>query len=199
MPRDAAVISAFDRYRDADAAVKTLTGAGFSMRDLGIIGREYHTELAAAGFHSANGRIRLWGARGAFAGGLGALILGALFTPTSILGSVVVLGYAAAVFVCVIEGAAAIGGLSMMGAMSYSFLERKNGGLHYDRVTKAEGFLVVVRGNAAETARAKAIVAATRFERREFPDLMPAQVSDVPLLPPYVGAPGLSDALLAAH
>ncbi len=160
MASNAAIISTFERYPDADAAVKTLTDAGFPLRNLGIIGNGYHTEFRSAGWRKAGDRIKLWSMRGALSGAAAAVVLGAVFTPTSVSGSVFVLGYIAAVIVCAIEGAAAIGGLSLAGAIACNAIEQKTGAIHYDRVTKADGFQVIARGTAEQTDRGKAIVAA---------------------------------------
>jgi hypothetical protein len=165
MDGNAAIVSVFNRYRDADAAVKTLTGAGFPIRDIGIIGDEYHTEFAAADAFNGNGRVESWGVRGAVAGALGALMLDALIMSTTTSGGAPVYAYLVAVGVYVIEGAVALGCLGMMAAAICNFAERRSGAVHYDRRTVADGFLVILRATGEQTVRAKRILSAMSFER----------------------------------
>jgi hypothetical protein len=160
MPDNAAIVSVFDRYRDADAAVKTLSGAGFPMRDLGIIGSRHHTEFAAAAPQDTMKRTKRWAARAAFAGALAALMLGLFSTPAAASGSIPLLGYLAALAVYGIEGAVVLGGLGIAGALLLSFLARNSGAIGHGRVTRADGYLVIVRGSEEQTARARTIVGA---------------------------------------
>jgi len=159
MRGEASIISNFDCYPDADAAVTKLTSAGYSLRDLGIIGEEYHTEPGPAAWFAVGERIKRWSVCGAIAGGASALVLGAIFTPTSISGNVFLLGYMAAVLVCIIEGAAAAGGLGLAGALVCNSLEQRSGGIRSRHVTKADSYLLVARGTAEQAERARALIA----------------------------------------
>jgi hypothetical protein len=158
MQNNAAIISTYDRYPDADAAVKTLTGAGFALRNLGIIGDGHHTEYRLAGWREAGDRIKLWSLGGVLCGGVGGLFLGAIFTPTT--GDDFMLNYFAAVTVCIIEAATALGGLGLIAAIACNAIGRKNGNFRYERVTKANSYVVIARGTRDQTDRGKAIVAA---------------------------------------
>jgi hypothetical protein len=157
---NAEIISNFERYQDADAAVAALTGAGFPLRNLGIVADGFHTEFEPAVWRKGSDRTRLWSTRGALAGAAGAFILGALFTPASAWGAISVLAYLAAIIVWVIEGVAAGAGLGLAGALACNFLERKTGAIHYKRVTKVDSFQVIARGTAEQTDYGKKIVAA---------------------------------------
>jgi len=55
-----------------------------------------------------------------------------------------------------------VGGLSAIGAGLYSIGIPKNSILEYETAIKADKFLLVVHGTAAETAKAKDILDATR-------------------------------------
>jgi hypothetical protein len=157
MRGDATIISNFTRYPDADAAVTRLTGAGFPLKDLGIIGDGHYAEYEP---HREFGeRVKLWSMRGTRIGGAGALVLGALFTPASLSGNDFVLSYIAAVLVCVLEGAAAAGCLGLAGALVCNSLERKAGGSGRRSVTRADSYILVARGTPEQTARARALIA----------------------------------------
>ena len=73
----------------------------------------------------------------------------------------VVLGYLAAVIVAGVENAVVLGGLSALGAALYSIGVPKNSVLQYETDLKADDFLVMAHGSAAEVARAKAILGTT--------------------------------------
>jgi len=157
MRADATIISNFARYPDADAAVTRLTGAGFPLRDLGIIGDGHHAEYEPC--CEFGERIKLWGMRGTRVGAAGALVLGILFTPASLSGGDFVLGYLAAVLVCVMEGAAAAACIGLAGALICNSLEQRVGGSGRRSVTRAVSYILVARGTPEQTARARALIA----------------------------------------
>ena len=86
-PSDA-VIGVFANHMAAEAAIKKLTGAGFAMQHLSVIGKGYHTEEKVVGFYNTGDRVKFWGSRGAFWGGLWGLFLGGVFMMVPVIGSV---------------------------------------------------------------------------------------------------------------
>jgi hypothetical protein len=96
----------FDDHGGAESAVKKLSLAGFEMKNLSVVGRGYHTEEKVVGFYNAGDRIKFWGMRGAFWGGLWGLFVGGLFVTVPVIGQVVVLGYLATMAVGALETAA---------------------------------------------------------------------------------------------
>jgi hypothetical protein len=153
-----AVIAVFSDHNSAEAAVKKLTAGGFEMKNLSVVGKGYHSEEKVVGFYSAGDRIRFWGGRGAFWGGLWGLFFGGLFMAIPVVGHIIVLGYLAAVAVSAVESAVVVGGLSALGAALYSIGVPKDSVIRYEAAVKADGFLVMAHGTAAEMARAKAIL-----------------------------------------
>jgi hypothetical protein len=153
-----AVIAVFADHQAAEAAVKKLTAAGFEMKNLSVVGKGYHTEEKVVGFYTAGDRVKFWGARGMFWGGLWGVFFGGLFLTIPVVGHVVVLGYLAAVAIGAVENAALVGGLSAIGAALYSLGVPKDSVIQYEAAVKADGFLVMAHGPAEEMARAKAIL-----------------------------------------
>jgi uncharacterized membrane protein len=152
------VIAVFPDHQAAEAAVKKLTGSGFEMKQLSVVGKGYHTEEKVTGFYNIGDRVRFWGTRGAFWGGLWGLFFGGLFLTIPLIGHVVVLGYLAAVAFSAIEGAVVAGGLSALGAALYSIGIPKDSVLQYETAIRADSFLVMAHGSAADMARAKDIL-----------------------------------------
>ena len=159
MKTTGSVIAVFDDHNAAETAVKKLTAAGFEMKNLSVVGKGYHTEEKVVGFYSAGDRIKFWGTRGAFWGGLWGLFFGGLFLTIPVVGHVIMLGYLAATAVSAIESAVMVGGLSALGAALYSIGIPKDSVLEYETAVKADSFLVMAHGTAEEIARAKVILA----------------------------------------
>jgi len=159
------VIAVFADHQAAEAAVKKLTAAGFEMKSLSVVGKGYHSEEKVIGFYSAGDRIRFWGTRGAFWGGFWGLFLGGLFMTVPVVGHIVVLGYLATVAFSGIETAIVVGGLSALGAALYGIGVPKDSVIEYESALKADSFLVMAHGTAAEMARAQAILGTAKPSR----------------------------------
>lgn len=152
------VIAVFTDHEGAEAAVRKLADAGINMKHLSVVGKGYHTDEKVVGFYNTGDRVKFWGKRGAFWGGLWGWLFGGVFMFIPVIGHVVVLGYLATLVVSAIEGAVVVGGLSALGAALYSSGIPKDSVLAYETAVKADGFLVTAHGPAEEMARAKAIL-----------------------------------------
>ncbi len=151
-------VAVFPDHARAEKAVKTLTAAGFEMKNLSVIGKGYHSEEKVVGFYNIGERIKFWGSRGAFWGGFWGLFLGGLFLATPLSGPVLVLGFLATVVISGVENAVLVGALGALGAALYSIGIPKNSVLQYESDIKADSFLVMARGPAAEVERAKTLL-----------------------------------------
>ena len=153
-----AVIAVFTDHQGAEAAVKKLADAGIDMKHLSVVGKGYQTDEKVVGFYNTGDRVKFWGKRGAFWGGLWGWLFGGVFMFIPVVGHVVVLGYLATMVVSAIEGAAVVGGLSALGAALYGSGIPKDSVVAYETAIKADSFLVTAHGPAEEMARAKAIL-----------------------------------------
>ena len=170
MLQNESVIAVFSEHQEADAAVKKLAGAGIELKHLSVVGKGYHSDEKIIGFYNVGDRIKFWGKRGAFWGGLWGLFLGGVLLTIPVVGPVMVLGYLAAVVVSAVEGAILVGGLSALGAALYSAGIPRNSVIQYEQAVKADGFLVIVHGAVAELTRAKAILAQGNPSRLDLHD-----------------------------
>jgi hypothetical protein len=159
LAQDDTAIAVFDDHQGAEAAVKKLAESGFDMKQLSVVGKGYHTDEKVVGFYNAGDRIKFWGKRGAFWGGLWGWLVGGLFLTIPGTGPVVVLGYLTAAVISAIEGAVLVGGVSALGASLFSIGIPKDSVIQYEADVKAEKFLVMAHGPAEEIARAKATLA----------------------------------------
>ena len=128
------------------------------MKNLSVVGKGYHTDEKVTGFYNTGDRIKFWGTRGAFWGGLWGLFLGGLFITVPVVGQIVVLGYLASIAIAAIENAVIVGGMSALAAAIYSIGVPKGSVIQYETALKADCFLVMAHGSASEIARAKTIL-----------------------------------------
>ncbi len=154
------LIAVFANHELAERAVKNLAAAKFDMTQLSIVGQGYHTEEKVVGFYNAGDRIKFWGSRGAYWGGLWGLFFGGVFLMVPVVGQVMVLGYLATAVASAVEGAVVVGGLSALGAALSSIGVPKDSVLQYETAVMADKFLVTAHGSPAELARARTILAA---------------------------------------
>jgi hypothetical protein len=154
------LIAVFASHEQAERAVKDLAASKFEMKHLSIVGQGYHTEEQLVGFYNTGDRIKFWGRRGAFWGGLWGLFFGGVFLMVPVVGQVMVLGYLATAVASAIEGAIVVGGLSVLGAALAGIGVPKDSVLQYETALKADKFLVTAHGSDVELARAGTILAA---------------------------------------
>jgi hypothetical protein len=159
------VVAVFADHQGAEAAIKKLAQAGFEMKGLSVVGKGYHTDEKVIGFYNVGDRVKFWGLRGAFWGGLWGLFFGGIFMSIPAVGSVVMLGYLAGIAIGAIDNALIVGGLSALGAAIYSIGVPENSVVQYEADIKADSFLVMVHGAAEEVARAKDILGTAKPSR----------------------------------
>jgi hypothetical protein len=152
------VIGVFDSHGKAEAAVKALERSGLPMKQLSIVGKDYHTEEHVVGYYNAGNRMAYWGKLGAFWGGVWGMLFGAAFFWVPGIGPVLVGGPLVTAIVSALEGAAMVGGLSAVGAGLYSIGIPKDSVLRYETALRADKFLLLVHGTAEEVAKSREIM-----------------------------------------
>lgn len=156
-------VAIFDRHQDAEGAIRALQKAGFDMRQLSIVGRDYHTEEHAVGFYNAGDRVKYWGKQGAFWGS----VFGILFAPAFFfipgIGPILTGGLIGSILMGAVEGAAvgaAVGGgVSALAAALTSMGIPANSIISYETAVKAGSYLLIASGTPPELERARGILA----------------------------------------
>ena len=128
------------------------------MKKLSIVGKDYHSEEHVTGYYNTGDRMKYWGKLGALWGGFWGLLFGAAFFAIPGIGPVLVAGPLVAWIVGALEGAVVVGGLSAVGAGLYSIGIPKDSVLKYESALKADKFIVLAHGTAAEVSKAKDIM-----------------------------------------
>src|ERR1017187_939209 len=157
-----AVVAIYESHAQAEEALKELQRAGFDMKKLSIVGKDYHTEEHVVGYYNAGDRMKRWGKSGAFWGGIWGLLLGSAFFAIPGIGPVLVAGPLVAWMVGALEGAVVVGGLSAIGAGLYSVGIPKDSIVQYESAIRSDKFLVLAHGTTVEVDRAKGIMRTAR-------------------------------------
>ena len=158
------VIAVYDTHEQAESAVKALQHQGFDMTKLSIVGRDYHTEENVVGYYNTGDRMKAWGKSGAFWGGLWGMLFGSAFFFVPVIGPIVVAGPLVAWIVGALEGAAVVGGLSVLGAALVGIGIPKDSALKYETELQAGRFVLIVHGTRAEIDRAHSLLELTQHK-----------------------------------
>lgn len=148
-------VAVFGTHREAEAAVKAFQNAGYDMKQLSIVGQDYHTEQHVVGYYNVGKRMKAWGAIGAFWGAMWGLLFGAAFFLIPGIGPVLVAGPLVASVVAALESAVVVGGLSVLGAALYSLGIPKNSVLKYETEIKAGKYLLLMTASMREIETAE--------------------------------------------
>jgi len=161
MSKKNATIAVFDDHTGAEDAVKELQKAGFDIKKLSIVGKDYYSDEHVVGYYNAGNRVKYWGKLGAFWGGIWGLLFGSAFFFIPGIGPIVVGGPLVTWIVGALESAAVVGGLSAVGAALYSIGIPKDSILKYETSLKSNKFLLVVHGTTEEVEKAGKILEMT--------------------------------------
>lgn len=157
-----AVIASYTSHASAEAAIKELQKAGFDLKTLSIVGRDYQSDEHVIGYYNIGDRMKAWGKNGAFWGGMWGLLFGSAFFWIPGVGPLLVAGPFAAAILAALEGAAMIGGVSAIGASLYSIGIPKDSILRYETALSIGHYLLIVHAPDATVLRAKELLGHTQ-------------------------------------
>lgn len=153
---DNASVYIFNTHDEAEDAIRTLSRSGFDVKKLSLVGKGYHSEEHPVGFYTTGDRIKTWGGVGAFWGGIwGLLIAPAIFFLPGV-GLVAMAGPVVSSLIAALEGAVLLGGVSALGAALAQSGVPKDQVIKYETALKADKYVLMIHGNAAEMAQARA-------------------------------------------
>jgi uncharacterized membrane protein len=158
MAEQNAVVGIFKSHSEAETSIRELQRAGFDMKKLSIVGKDYHTEEQVVGYYNVSDRMKFWGKQGAYWGGFWGLLFGSAIFVIPGVGPLVMFGPVIGWLVGALEGAIAVGGVSALGAALYSIGVPNDSSLEYETALKSDSFLVIAHGTAQEVTNAKEIL-----------------------------------------
>lgn len=151
-------VAVYEQHTQAENAVKALQRAGFDMKGISIIGKDYQIAEHVIGFLNAGDRARILGKYGAFWGGLMGVLFGSAMMFVPVLGHVIVLGPLAAMLFSGLQGAVVVGGVSALAGALISIGIPKDSVLRYEAALKANKFMLMVHGDEEEIRRAQEVL-----------------------------------------
>lgn len=168
----------YKSHAEAEEAVKVLQHAGFEMKNLSIIARDFHTDEHVVGYYNSGDRMMYWGKEGAFWGGFWGLLFGSAFFWVPGVGPLLIAGPLVTWIIAALEGAAVVGGLSAIGAGLYGIGIPKDTVLEYETAITAGKFVLIIHDSPEQVRRAKEVLKDSGSEkihdlsinvRRDFP------------------------------
>jgi uncharacterized membrane protein len=152
------MVAIYESHEKAENAISTLKKSGFEMQQLSIIGKDYHTEENVVGYYNLGDRMKLWGSTGAFWGSVWGLLFGSAFFIIPGVGPLIIAGPIVAAMVGALEGAIALGGLSVLGAALFSIGIPNDTILECETEIKAGKFMLLAHGSEDEIEKAKEVL-----------------------------------------
>ncbi len=148
----------YDTHAQAEKAVQELQANGYDMKQLSIVGQEYHTEEKVLGYYNMGDRMLKWGGNGAFWGSMWGMLMGSAFILIPGGAPLLLAGPLVGMLVGALEGAIVVGGVSALGAALASIGIPENSVLDYETEIKAGKFLLIAHGTNTEVVRAREIL-----------------------------------------
>ncbi|WP_428659927.1 general stress protein [Runella sp.] len=158
MKNENTIVALYDTHDEAEQAVRKLQKSGYDMKQISIVGKDYHTDENVVGYYNIGDRMQKWGGIGAFWGGVWGLLFGSAFFLIPGLGPLLIAGPLVASLVGALEGAVTVGGLSVLGAALVSLGIEKDSILKYETEIKAGKFMLLAHGTETEAQSAKEIL-----------------------------------------
>lgn len=152
------VVAIYKTYYEAEETVKEFQKSGFCMKNISIIGKDYHAVKYVVGYYNTGDHARYWGKLGGFWGGLWGELAGAAFVSIPGTGPVLVGGPLAASIVANLEGAAITGGLDALEEGLCSLGIPKNSIVNNISAVKSGLFLLIAHGSEEVVESAKLII-----------------------------------------
>jgi hypothetical protein len=159
--KEHSVVGVYESHEGAEVAVKALQGAGFEMKKLSIIAKDFQAEEHALGFYTSGDKMKFWGGRGVFWGGLWGLLFGSAFFVIPAIGPIVAMGPIVGWLIGALEGAAVGGGMGVVAAALTRIGIPEDSVVKYEHEVKAGKFLVIANGSANDIEKAHGILGKT--------------------------------------
>ena len=158
MTENNAIVATYKSHTEAESAVKELQVAGFDMKKLSIVGRDFQTDEHVVGYYNAGDRVKYWGTLGAFWGGIWGLLFGSAFFLIPGVGPILAAGPLVGWIIAALENAVIVGGVSALCAGLYSQGIPKDSVLKYETGIKTGKFVLIAHGTSEDAIRAREII-----------------------------------------
>jgi uncharacterized membrane protein len=158
MKKENAMVAMYNSHEEAEQAVKSLQKSGYNMKNLSIVGKDYHTDENVVGYYNMGDRMMQWGGNGAFWGSLWGLMVGSAFFMIPGIGPVLIAGSFVSAMVGALEGAVVVGSMGALGATLFSVGIPEDSIVEYETEIKAGKFMLLTNGTTEEMAKARDVL-----------------------------------------
>jgi uncharacterized membrane protein len=158
MKKENAMVAMYNSHEEAEQAVKSLQKSGYNMKNLSIVGKDYHTDENVVGYYNMGDRMMQWGGNGAFWGSLWGLMVGSAFFMIPGVGPVLIAGSFVSAMVGALEGAVVVGSMGALGAALFSVGIPEDSIVEYETEIKAGKFMLLTNGTTEEMAKARDVL-----------------------------------------
>ena len=158
MSENKALVVICSGHAQADKAIAELHQVGFDMKHVSVLRKAFVSDEEIVGCYVADGRLMALGGSAAFWEQLWSLPGGAGLFVVPGIGPVVIAGPLVDALAATVKDAVIIGGLTALGAASYSIGIPKEKALKYEREMRANKCILIAVGTPEEEAEAKAAI-----------------------------------------
>jgi hypothetical protein len=160
-------VGLFSSHQDAENAIKELQKAGYDMKKLSVVGKDYQSEENVIGYYNTGDRMATWGKHGLFWGWIWGLLVGSAFFIIPGVGPVMIGGPLVSWMIGALETAVLIGGVTALGGALASIGVPADSVLRYETAIRADKFVLIVHGTAQESEKAKNILMQNKAEEAD--------------------------------
>jgi hypothetical protein len=157
-------VGIFTSHQEAEQAVKELQKSGCDMKQLSVVGKDYHTEENVVGYYNTGDRMAAWSKFDLFWRWMRGILCGSAFLINPGVGSSTVGGPLVSWIIGALETAVITGGLTALGGALASIGIPHDSIVQYETALKANKFLLIVHGKMEEAEKAKNILMLNKAE-----------------------------------
>ena len=159
------LVAVLRSHEQAGNAIRELHNNGYDMRNVSIVGRDYHTDEHFVGYYNAGKRKMHWGKLGADLGGYRGLLFGSALFRVPGLGPLVAAGPLVTCVVGALEEGSPEGEFCALGVALASIGIPRNYIVQCETEVKNGMLLLVVHGTCDDLKRAKDLLEQKRATR----------------------------------
>lgn len=155
------IVIVYNTQSDAEQGLRALPRANFDMKRLSMIARHCPAEDQVAAYYQLGERMKCFGEKGAFWGGLWSVLPGAGYFVIPGIGATVAAGPLVMWMVSVLEGDITVNALTFFGAALYAAGIPKESIYRYEADLKLQKFLLLFHGRVDEVMRTRNVLRVT--------------------------------------
>jgi hypothetical protein len=157
------IIVIYETQRDAETGVRDLQLVGFDLRKVSVLGREHESLEHVVGYYNTGGRMKYWGARGAFWNELWRLLAGAACFIIPGIGRVLIAGPLTVWVVGALRDPI-LEDISAVGAGLQAINIPKASVRRYESAIRMHKLLLIAHGSTQEVLKSRDVLRASRPE-----------------------------------